>query len=180
LSSIESRSPRPAARRAGRRWAIAPLTLAALVTACTGQDPARELEVRDLETYWSVDRVEGREVFLAPSVRLRLRNKGSREQSYLDLRAAFRRKGETATWGSGSQFLATRKPLAPGDETLVILTSDAAYHSPTDDPEAMFSSPGFVDANVEVWVRLPRSSLARLAQADVERRIGSRAVEAAR
>jgi hypothetical protein len=177
LSATPSRPPTAAARHPGRRRAIAPLTLAVLAAACAGHDPARELEVRDLETYWSVDRVAGGEVFLAPSVRLRVRNKGSREVSYLDLRAAFRRSGESETWGSGSRFLATAKPLAPGAELPVILTSDAAYRCPTDDPASMFSSPGFVDAHVEVWARLPRSNFARLASAAVERRVGSRSVE---
>jgi hypothetical protein len=41
----------------------------------------------------------------------------------------------------------------------------------------MFSSQGFVDAHVEIWARLPRSNFARLAEADVERRVGSRSAE---
>jgi hypothetical protein len=153
-----------------------PLVLA--LGACRAPDPNQELDVRALETYWAVDPARGETQYLAPVVRLRLHNKGQRPQQSIQATATFRRKGEESlTWGSDwKQVTPSSKPLTPGQEVFVELKSDARYYS-TGDPASMFGHEQFKDATVEVFVRIGASGWARMATADVERRIGSKDVQ---
>lgn len=153
------------------------LVLATAAASCTAPDPRQELEVADLETYWAIDASVGQTRYLAPCVRFRLRNKGRTSQGYVQATATFRRKGEeTQTWGSGfEQVAASRKPLGAGREVIVALKSDGRYYS-TGTPESMFEHKFFKDAKVEVYFRVGSSSWVRMAEADVERRIGSKSV----
>jgi hypothetical protein len=147
--------------------------------ACRAPEPKAELELTDMETYWVIDSALGTTEYIAPAVRFRLRNKGARPWGAIQATATFRRKGEEGqTWGSDwRQVTTSAKPLAPGQDTLVVLKSDGRYYS-TGTPESMFRHQLFKDAKVEVFLRIGASGWVKFAEADVERRIGSRAVEA--
>jgi hypothetical protein len=144
---------------------------------CTPPDPKQELELGGLETYWAIDSSLGATHYLAPVVRFALRNKAQAQQRYVQATATFRRKGEEGqTWGSGfEQVASSARPLSVGKQTLVVLKSDARYYS-TGTPESMFEHKLFKDARVEVYVRVGSSGWVKMAEADVERRIGSRSV----
>ena len=153
-----------------------PILLSA--AACHTPDPKLELDVNGVETYWAVDPAKGETQYLAPVVRLRLRNKGGKPQQSIQATATFRRKGEeTLTWGSDwKQVTPSSKPLLPDQEVFVELKSDARYYS-TGAPESMFRHDLFKDATVEVFVRIGSSGWVKMAAADVERRIGSKSVQ---
>jgi len=157
------------------------LPLLASLLSCRAPDPKRELDVRELETYWAIDPAKGETQYMAPVVRFRLHNKGAKPQPAIQATATFRRKGEdTVTWGSDwKQVTPSSKPLAPGQEVFVELKSDARYYS-TGFPASMFEHSLFKDATVEVFVRIGSSEWTKLAVADVERRIGSKAVQTGR
>jgi len=153
------------------------LLLASLVplAACRRPDPAKEVAVSGLEAYWVVDTPVGQTQYLAPAVRLVIRNATDAPQHALEVTAVFRRKGEEdKTWGSDWRRVAPAgKPLAPGKETLVVLKSDARY-SAIGAPEGMFENEAFRDAMAEVFVRLGSSSWYKVGQVPVERHIGAR------
>jgi hypothetical protein len=153
------------------------LVVGALTTACSAPDPKQELELFGFETYWVVDRSVGGTNYLAPAARFHLRHKGSREHRAIQATATFRRAGEEATWGSAWVRVGPSDgPLRPGDETLVVLVSDARYTSP-DPPELMLQHELFEDARVEVFVRVGASPWVKLGEGEIERRIGTRAIE---
>jgi hypothetical protein len=80
------------------------------------------------------------------------------------------------TWGSDFRQVASRRePLAPGQATLVVLKSDARYHS-TGTPESMLRHSLFKDTRVEFFIRVGSSGWVSFGKADVERRIGAREV----
>ena len=146
--------------------------------ACRAPEPKAELELMGVETYWVIDSALGMTEYIAPAVRFRLRNKGARPWGGIQATATFRRKGESQTWGSDwRQVTTSAKPLAPGEDTLVVLKSDGRYYS-TGTPESMFRHQLFKDANVEVFLRIGASSWVKFAEADIERRIGSKALQA--
>jgi hypothetical protein len=125
-----------------------------------------------------VDPARGETQYLAPVVRLRLRDKGAQPLNAIQATATFRRKGEeTLTWGSDwKQVTPSSKPLLPGQEVAVELKSDARYFS-TGPPESMFQHELFKDATVEVFVRVGSSGWVKMAADDVARRIGSKSVQ---
>ena len=146
--------------------------------ACRAPEPKAELEITDVETYWVIDSALGMTEYIAPAVRFRLRNKGVRSWGGIQATATFRRKGETQTWGSDwRQVTTSAKPLAPGQDTLVVLKSDGRYYS-TGTPESMFRHQLFKDARVEVFLRIGASAWVKFAEADIERHIGSKALQA--
>lgn len=154
------------------------LPLVVGLVACRAPDPRVELEVRDLETYWAIDPARGDTQYLAPVVRFVLHNKGGKPQPSIQATATFRRKGEeNLSWGSDwRQVTPSSKPLQAGQDVPVELKSDARYYS-TGAPASMFEHKLFKDATVEVFVRIGSSGWAKLAAADVERRIGSKSVQ---
>lgn len=154
------------------------LPLLVSLGACRAPNPKQELEVRELETYWAVDPAKGETQYLAPVVRLHLRDKGAQPLKAIQATATFRRKGEeTLTWGSDwKQVIPSSKPLLPGQEVFVELKSDARYYS-TGPPESMFQHKLFKDATVEVFVRIGSSGWVKMAAVEVERRIGSKSVQ---
>jgi len=162
------------------RAAVAlPLTLAVLTTAaCKAPEPRAELEVSEVETYWVIDSAAGMTLYISPAVRFRLRNKGAKPWGTIQATATFRRKGEEAqTWGSDWRAVsAAGKPVAPGQDLIVVLKSDGRYYS-TGTPESMFQHELFKDARVEVFLRIGSSGWVKFAEADVERRVGARAIE---
>jgi hypothetical protein len=147
--------------------------------ACESPDPKAELEMKDLETYWVIDKAVGTTEYIAPAVRLKLLNKGAKPRASIEAKATFRRKGEEdQEWGSAWERIATSaKPLAPGQETVVVLKSEGRYYS-TGTPESMFEHELFKDAKVEIFIRMGASSWVKFGAADVERRVGSRAAQA--
>ncbi|HET7293313.1 MAG TPA: hypothetical protein VFM88_12880 [Vicinamibacteria bacterium] len=156
-----------------------PLVLALALGACAAPDPRAELEVLALETYWAVDAPKAGEQYIAPAVRFEVRNKGERPWGSIQASAGFRRpndQGVLEEWGGDwKQVAPSRKPLAPRERTLVVLKSDARYHSPGP-PESMFQHAAFRDAKVEVYLRLGSSGWVKFGEAAVERRIGARSV----
>ena len=154
------------------------LLLSLLGAACRTPDPKAELEVIDLETYFVVDTPKGDTQYLAPAVRFRVRNKSARPESSIQANAVFRRAGEEGqSWGADwKQVAPASKPLPPGQATLVVMKSDGRYYS-TGTPESMFEHKLFRDVKVDVFLRVGSSACTKMAQANVERRIGAKAVQ---
>jgi hypothetical protein len=158
--------------------AVTVLTLGiGLTVGCSRHDPAAELEVLDIETYWIVDSPRDGQNFIAPAVRFRLRNRGSSRLSSVEARARFPGTAEDEPWGSIQQEVSNwRDPLSPGEDRLVTIRSVGRYQAAAD-PEDMLRSPGFKDPTVEIFARIGNSNWAKLAEAPVQRRIGAPGVE---
>lgn len=164
-----------------RRGPMPALLLGLLAGACGAPDPVREVEIAEMETYWAVDPSRGDTHYLAPVVRLQVRNKGTREHRAIETQATFRRKGEeNVIWSSAWARVTSpgSKTLPAGASSLVVLKpeGEGRYYS-TAPPEAMFAHELFRDATVQVFVRVGASSWVKFAEADVERRIGSKSVQ---
>jgi hypothetical protein len=155
------------------------LVAAASQPACESPDPAALLEILDLETYWAIDSALGERQYIAPVARFQLRNKGPQPLRSVEATATFRRKGEEQIdWGSAwNRVTPPQKPLAPGQAALVVLKSDGRYFS-TGEPQGFFENKQFLDAKVTVYVRVGSSAWAKFAEREVERRIGTKALEA--
>jgi hypothetical protein len=163
-----------------RSAGTAVLVLAALA-ACRPPDPKSVLQVSGVETYWAIDSAQGERQYIAPVVRLQVQNTGGKPLRTVEAQATFRRKGEDAIWSSAWSRVTGLQgaPLPPGGTSLVVLKpeGEGRYFS-TGAPEGMFQHAQFRDAAVEVFLRIGSSSWIRFTAADVERRIGSRAVQA--
>jgi hypothetical protein len=158
--------------RSLRPYALVGLAAAA---GCRTHDPQKELEVRDVETYWVVDSPKGETQYISPAVRFHLRNRSAEPIRSIQATANFKRVGEEENWGSAwEQVTQAGKPLEPGKEALVVLRSDGRYTSTTDDPESMFKHELFKDARAEVFVRVGSSNWSKMAEAPIERKIGAR------
>jgi len=162
--------------------ARAGLLLAGLALAgCRAPDPQAEVALSEIETYWAVDRPSGSTQYIAPVVRFRLHDKGTGPLYSVQASGTFRLKGATQTWSGAYVQVAplAGKPLEPGQSTLVLLKpeGEGRYSSPVA-PEEMLAHPQFKDVWVEVFVRVGSSGWSKMAQADVERRIGSHAAQA--
>lgn len=161
----------------GHAYPLLLLGILGLLTACRTENPATEVEVTDVETYWVVDPTVGDTHYLAAAVRLRLRNRGRKTQRTIQANAVFRRLGEDDNWGSDWQrVLPGGKPVDPGQDAVLVLKSDARYSS-TGDPKTMLEHESFRDTTVRVFVRLGSSTWVQMIDTPVERRIGSRSVQ---
>jgi hypothetical protein len=161
--------------RSRRPYAILALAAVAAIAGCRTHDPQKELEVRDVETYWVVDSPKGETQYISPAVRFHLRNKTSEPIRSIQATANFKRVGEEENWGSAwEQVTQAGKPLEPAHEALVVLRSDGRYNSTTDDPASMFKHELFKDARAEVFVRVGASNWSKMAEAPIERRIGAK------
>jgi hypothetical protein len=157
--------------------AIAGFAVLATTAACQHHDPKQELEVLDPETYWVLDSPRGQTQYMAPAIRFRVRNKSPEALRAIQATATFRRTGEEESWGSASeQVTRASRPLEPGKDVLVVLRSDGHYTSPGA-PETMFAHALFKDVRVEVFVRVGSSDWVKMAEAPIERRVGSKTVE---
>ena len=167
--------PRCAAAPASR---VVLAVLAGLVaTGCGRVDAGKELAVTDVETYWVIDQVVGQEQYIAPTVRFRLHNKGTKARRSVEAAGAFRLEGTSTTWGSGwARATEPGETLAPGESVLLVMVADARYHSPAA-PEQMFEHERFMDAEVEVFVKVAGSRWAKVLDVPIERRVGTRDVE---
>lgn len=141
--------------------------------ACRSHDPARELALSGVETYWIVDSPQQGQNFVAPAVRFRLRNVGPATLGSVQARARFPAPDQDEVWGSIQEQVSTwSRPLEQGREVVVTVRSAGRYHAAAD-PEDILRSPGFKDPRVEVYVRIGSSDWALLAEAPVARRIGA-------
>jgi len=146
--------------------------LAAL--SCTPPDPKQYIEVVDFETYWVVDSTMGDRVFLAPAARVEIRNHSDRACPAIQATAVFRRVGEEETWGSDfQQVTRSGESLQPGESVVFVVKSDGRYHSDAS-PERFFEHELFVDARVNLFLRVGSSGLVPFAEAVVERHVGSK------
>jgi hypothetical protein len=162
-----------------RRSKLVWLALAALLAgaACTPADPTKELAASEVEAYWVVDSVVGTTQYLAPAVRLRVKNVGTHTRRPVEATATFRRVGEKDTWGSGfARVTAPGKALAPGESAMIVMTSDSRYYL-VGTAEQMFEHKLFKDATVTVFLRLSGSSWTQFADVRVERHIGAKSVQ---
>jgi len=168
-----------AALRRSPRLALVTVWLCCLSVACEAPDPQQELELLDFETHWAIDRSVGETHYLAPVVRFRLRNKGTEPRRSIQVKVNFRR-GDEAVWSVGFEHVSpvAGQPLAPGASIRCALKpeGEGRYSSP-DSPETMLEHELFKDVRAEVFVRLGRAGWVKMAEVDVERRIGSRTVE---
>jgi hypothetical protein len=161
---------------------LAVLALSALVAACRSPDPRAVTDVLDVETYWAIDSAQGDRQFIAPVVRFQVHNKGRDPLRTLEAQATFRRKGEDAIWSSAWTRVTGPggAPLAPGASSLVVLKPEGEGRYFTNGPpETMFTHAQFRDATVDVFLRIGSSPWTKFATADIERRIGTRSVQAA-
>jgi hypothetical protein len=141
--------------------------------ACQSHDPAKELALSGIETYWIVDSPQQGQNFVAPAVRFRLKNIGPATIGSVQARARFPAPDQDEVWGSIQEQVSTRsRPLERGREVVVTVRSAGRYHSAAD-PEDILRAPGFKDPKVEVYVRIGSSNWAMLAEAPVARRIGA-------
>jgi len=150
------------------------LALAALSLAgCRTHDPAKELSLGGIETYWVVDSPREGQNFIAPVVRFRLKNISTQTIGSVQARARFPAPGQEESWGSIQEQVSTwTRPLEPGKEAVVTVRSAGRYQSSAA-PEDMLRSSGFRDPSVEIFVRIGSSYWARLGAGKVERRIGA-------
>jgi hypothetical protein len=165
-----------------RIMGIGVFALAALAAACRSPDPRTVVDVSDTETYWAIDQAQGERQFIAPVVRVTVHNKGDKPLRTLEAQATFRRQGEDVIWSSAwTKVMGPNgAPLAPDGRSLVVLKPEGEGRYFTNGtPESMFTHPQFRDANVDVFLRIGSSPWTKFFTADVERRIGSRAVKTA-
>jgi hypothetical protein len=153
--------------------------LALLLSACSSPDPQAELALDEgMEAHWAVESPVAGTQYIAPVVRLKVRNKGQHPQRSVQATVTFRRQGEDQIWSSAWQVIAPvdGKPLAPGETRLAMLKpeGEGRYHS-TGAPESMFQHPLFKDVRGEVFLKVGSSAWSKFATVEVERRIGPRA-----
>lgn len=161
---------------------LAVLALSALPAGCRSPDPQSVAETSDTETYWAIDNAQGDRQFIAPVVRFQAHNKGNQPLRTLEAQATFRRKGEDVIWSSAWTKVTgpSGAPLAPGARSLVVLKPEGEGRYFTNGPpESMFTHAQFRDATVDVFLRIGSSPWTKFFTADIERRIGTRSVQAA-
>jgi len=159
-------------RRAGLLAAVL------LVASCRTPDPQKELEIKDLETYYAIERKAGETLYIAPVARFTLRNRSHEPTRPIQASANFRRVGEEGqTWGGAwVQVTRAEKPLAPGAEATVVLQSEGHYTT-TGEAESIFSHALYKDVTTEVFLRVGASGWVKMATAPVDRRIGPKSVQ---
>jgi hypothetical protein len=157
------------------------LALTALLSACHAPDPKAVLEISDIETYWAVDSAQGERQYIAPVARFQVHNKGTANERTVEAQATFRRKGEDAIWSSAWQKVTEPggHVLPAGSQALVVLKPEyEGRYFTNGPPESMFQHEQFRDASVDVFLRIGSSPWTKFKTVDVERRIGTRSVQA--
>src|SRR5262252_5152260 len=108
--------------RAARRTVLVALAAATLglLPSCRSHDPARELQVGALQTYWIVDSPQQGQNYVAPVVRFRLKNLSKEPLSAVQARARFPAPDQgDEPWGSIQEQVSTwRKPIPPGRDAV--------------------------------------------------------------
>jgi hypothetical protein len=147
--------------------------LVAAAAGCSRHDPANELALSGVETYWIVDSPQQGQNYVAPAVRFHLKNVSAHTLGSVQARARFPAPDQRDAWGSIQEQVSTwSRPLEPGKEAIVTVRCAGRYHAAAD-PEDILRSPAFKDPRVEVYVRIGASNWAKMAEAAVERRIGA-------
>lgn len=161
-----------------KRRVLLALAAAVAVARCgAAPDPKQTIEATDLDGFWGVEASSGNEQYIAPMCRVRLRNKGTTDLTFVRAMATFRREGSNDAWGSDFKFVTSGdKPLRAGESIFLEFKSEARYHSPGT-PESMFSNTEFKDARVEIFVRLASSEWVEVARSPLPRRIGSKTAQ---
>ncbi len=156
----------------------AALFAVSLAVSCQTPDPQKELEIRDLETYYAIERKAGDTLYISPVVRFTLRNKSKEPTRPIQASANFRRVGEEGqTWGGAwAQVTKADKPLLPGGEALVVLQSEGHYTT-GGKPEGIFTHELYKDVTSEIFLRVGSSGWVRMTAAPVDRRIGAKSVQ---
>ena len=159
-------------RRAGLLAAVL------LVASCRTPDPQKELAIKDLETYYAIERKAGETLYIAPVARFTLRNQSHETTRPIQASANFRRVGEEGqTWGGAwVQVTRAEKPLSAGAEATVVLQSEGHYTT-TGEAESIFSHDLYKDVTTEVFLRVGASGWVKMATAPVDRRIGPKSVQ---
>lgn len=149
-------------------------------SSCRPVEPKATLAVSDVETYFAVDKQVGEQLYVAGTIRFRLKNVGPEALDYVLATATFKRKGEEGRdWGTAfERVTAPGKPLLPGESIVYRLQSDTRYYS-TGTPESMFAHPQFKDVVVKLFLRVGASSWGEFASQQVPRRIGTRELDTA-
>jgi hypothetical protein len=159
---------------------LAPFFLLTLtLCACKQSDPRQELVIVSSESYWVIDSKVGQTNYVAPAVRLVVRNRGNQAHRAIEATASFRRVGEeNLSWGSAwARLTPLGKTLAPGATATIVLKSDGRYYS-QGAPDGIFRHELFKDAQVDVYLRIGASSWTKMLETRVDRRIGSHSVDA--
>lgn len=146
--------------------------------SCAAPDPKTELALSDLEGYWIVDAPLGGTQRISPALRFKLTNKSAKRA--IQATATFKRQGdEQIEWGSAfEQVAAAGKPIPIGGSRVVVLVGDSHYTA-QGEPEEMFKHEQFRDAHAELFLRLGSSQWVKMVNVAVERRLGTRTLEAA-
>src|SRR5512139_994508 len=106
-----------------RGAALATLVVAAV--GCRSHDPAKELAVSGVETYWIVDSPQQGQNYVAPAVRFRLKNVGPETLGSVQARARFPSPDQREAWGSIQEQVSTwSRPFGPGQELVVTVRSN--------------------------------------------------------
>jgi hypothetical protein len=147
--------------------------------ACRPLDPRDEIELTAIETYWVVDTPTADTQYIAPAVRVTVRNKGQKPRRSIEVRSGFRLKGDAENWGQGDGKRVTPpgRDLKPGESATVVLRNDTRYTAPGP-PESMFQNPLFRDTVAHIFLRVGSSGWVKFTEVPVERRIGSHAARA--
>jgi hypothetical protein len=158
------------------RRLLAAAPLLALI-ACSAPDPRQALEVSEVEAYWAIDSAAGDQTYIAPALRFRVKNVSAEPLRTVQATATFRRKGEEhLDWGTAWEGVTpSGKPLAPGASRVVLLKSDARYHS-SGPAEAFFAHPEWKDAVAKLYLRAASSPWVLFAETTAERHIGTRSL----
>ena len=149
---------------------------------CASRDPGQVVSIDQAEAYWAIETPLGDVQYLAPVVRLVVRNKDSRPQRSIEFTANFRQTGQAQIWSSAWQRVTPPggRPLQPGETAVVTLKPEGEGRYTTTGPaEAIFQHENFKDVKAEIWARVGSTPWMKLAEREVERRIGSRAVQQA-
>ncbi len=159
-----------------RRGLLVGLLLTGL-SGCHTPEPLKEIALGELEAYWAIDSKVAGTNYIAPAVRFTLKNLTDHQMRSVQVQAVFRRKGDDTPWASDWRLVTPPgKPLPAGQIVLLNLKSEARYYS-TGNPESFFQHQLFKDTNVNVFVRVGSSSWVKFGTLDVERRIGTRALD---
>jgi hypothetical protein len=138
------------------------------------------LAIDEIDGYWAIDPSVGSVQYLAPVVRLVVRNKGETPHRSVEFTANFRQKGQTQIWSSAWQRVTPPggKDFKPGEKAIIGLKPEGeGRYTSTGPVESFFQNAQFKDVRAEVWGRVGASPWVKLAEQDIERRIGSHAVQ---
>ncbi len=157
---------------------IAPfvLVVAALFTSGCSEpvDLQQALEVTDVTTGWYdagiVKDPEGTKNKLVPTISFRLKNKGDKRVSGVQINAIFRRIGEEEEWGSAWVRGIGSEGLAPGETSEPLVLRAQLGYLGLQPRHEMLQNKEFIDARVEVfgkhgpaqWVKILDQPIERL------------------